>query len=166
MHASDATAWMWKAAVLVVCIAIAVTARIVFQVVRASFVLQRQFCGPPSSSLLMGECVRGSTIQSMYTIAVVQPSCRMRCKHVRSAQHACKMASSGMLMWFLPSGAGNMKDFTKPDRHLLALDWANTHGQIVHLRLLWFHVRATKCQVAPPDLPSCLPSPATPRHLV
>jgi fatty acid synthase len=79
-------AWLWRTAVLAVCIAIALAAKVVFQVVRASLTLQRQFKGPPSSSLLLGN-----------------------------------------------------KDFTSPQRHLLALDWANTYGQIVHLRLAWIN---------------------------
>lgn len=40
---------------LAVCVAIALAAKVVFQVVRASLRLQRQFKGPPSSSLLLGD---------------------------------------------------------------------------------------------------------------
>ena len=40
---------------LAVCVAIGLAAKVVFQVVRASLTLQRQFKGPPSSSLLLGD---------------------------------------------------------------------------------------------------------------
>ena len=40
---------------LAVCLAIAVASKVLFQIVRATLVLQRQFKGPPSGSLLMGD---------------------------------------------------------------------------------------------------------------
>jgi hypothetical protein len=62
LHAYDPTAWLWRAAVLAVCVAIALAAKVVFQVVRASIMLQRQFKGPPSSSLLLGDLMNLLTL--------------------------------------------------------------------------------------------------------
>jgi hypothetical protein len=84
MHANDATAWLWKAVVLAVCIAIATAAKGFFQLVRATLVLRRQFRGPPSSSLLMGELKR--SVGNYAKIIKHCPCCLMRCSWFTSKQ--------------------------------------------------------------------------------
>lgn len=37
--------------------------------------------------------------------------------------------------------AGNLTDFASPQRHILALKWANTFGSMVYMRVAWLSVR-------------------------
>lgn len=57
-------------------------------------------------------------------------------------------------MWRLLGIAGILEDFINPQRHLLAVEWANTYGQIVHLRMLWFNVGREQLQMYPVHLPA------------